>query len=101
MNLPLILFPEEESARSVGFATCLYDHEPLQTGAAGDALMRVANSGNEQRVILRGWMVPGDIYAPVEKGSDIRGLSIIEETRHFFGRVRWGGLREQFCQLPE
>jgi hypothetical protein len=46
-------------------------------------------------------MVPGDIYAPVEKGSDIRGLSIIEETRHFFGRVKWGFLREQFCRLPE
>jgi hypothetical protein len=35
-------------------------------------------------------MMPGDIYALVEKGRDIRGLSIIEETRHFFWKGKVG-----------
>jgi hypothetical protein len=42
-------------------------------------------------VIFCGWTVPGDVYALVETGSDIRGLPIIEETRFFFWKGKVGG----------
>ncbi len=77
MNVPLILFPEEpsapgkidsefayeeEAARSIGFRTERYDHEAVESGDAVAALGRLSDSGDKQRVILRGWMVPGEAY---------------------------------------
>ena len=57
-------FPlEEESARSVGFATCLYDHESLQSGSAIEALVRVTQFKAGKPAILRGWTVLGEVYA--------------------------------------
>lgn len=85
---PLILFPEEsfsdgridsefaleeESARSVGFATALYNHETLQSGSASDALERLPDSRNGQTIILRGWMVPGEIYESLYSALRAKG----------------------------
>ena len=78
MNQPLILFPHEpfspgkidsefvseyDAARVIGFPTGLYDHEAVESGDPKAALRRLQDSYAHQRLILRGWMVPGEAYA--------------------------------------
>lgn len=54
---------EYEAACRVGFPTGLYDHEAVESGDPRGALHRLADSDAPQRLILRGWMVPGEAYA--------------------------------------
>jgi len=78
MNPPLILFPHEPfspgtidsefagecgAARSIGFPTGFYDHETLEAGQPREALNRLPRAEFPQRLILRGWMIPGNEYA--------------------------------------
>ncbi len=78
MTPPLILFPHEpfspgkidsefteeyEAARLIGFSTGFYDHEMVESHEPVEALKWLAESNGKQRVILRGWMLPGEIYA--------------------------------------
>lgn len=78
MNPPLILFPHEpfspskvdtefvsefEAARMIGFPTGFYDHEAIDRGDANSAVNFLADVNDGQRLILRGWMIPGERYA--------------------------------------
>ena len=76
MKTPLILFPHQpfspreidsefaaefEAARTVGFETGFYSHEDVEAGDLELAL-RELRKGEEQQLILRGWMLPGESY---------------------------------------
>lgn len=78
MKPPLILFPHEpfshgkidsefaseyDAAVVIGFQTGLYDHEAVESGDPIAALKRLQDSDAHQKVIFRGWMVPGEAYA--------------------------------------
>ncbi len=89
MKPPLILFPHEpfspgkvdseftveyEAARMIGFATGFYDHEAIEKGDAGVALKYLADTDVLQRLILRGWMIPGERYATLYAALKIKGF---------------------------
>jgi ATP-grasp domain, R2K clade family 3 len=78
MKPALILFPHEpfsprkvdsvfagefDAARMIGFPTGFYDHEATAQGDAGAAVNCLDFADVDQRLILRGWMIPGDRYA--------------------------------------
>ncbi len=89
MNPPVILFPHEpfsprnvdsefvgeyEAARIIGFPTRFYDHELIEQGEA-EAAVKLLAAGDASRLILRGWMIPGERYAAlygalISKGYD-------------------------------
>lgn len=90
MSSPLILFPhqpfsprevdsvfagEMEAAQTIGFATGFYGHEATEAGELKEVLRMLPASQSGQRLILRGWMIPGEAYAAlydglVDKGYD-------------------------------
>jgi len=78
MKPPLILFPHEpfspgridpdfaaehEAARVIGFPTGFYDHEAVEEGRTDEMLRRLPEPQDGQRLILRGWMLPGERYS--------------------------------------
>lgn len=78
MKPPVILFPHEpffprnvdshfacefEAARMIGFPTGFYDHAAIKSGMAEAAVKFLADAGDATRLILRGWMIPGERYA--------------------------------------
>lgn len=88
MRPPLILFPsqpfspseidsdfagEYEAARLIGFRTAFYEHEALEAGHPAQALRHVPASETRSTSILRGWMVPGEIYANLYAALDTKG----------------------------
>jgi hypothetical protein len=77
MNQPLILFPHEpfsprkvdsefggefEAAR-IGFSTGFYDHEATEQSELDAAVRFLADVDVAKRLVLRGWMIPGERYA--------------------------------------
>jgi hypothetical protein len=90
MNPPLILFPHEpfsprkvdsefasefESARMIGFPTGFYDHEAVEQGEAEAAVKFLADVDEPQRLILRGWMIPGERYAALYDALVAKGYA--------------------------
>lgn len=88
MPPPLILFPHEpfsprvidsefaeeyDAAQSIGFATGFYGHEALKAGETQEALAPLPNCPSVQRVILRGWMIPGSAYKSLYEGLKRKG----------------------------
>jgi hypothetical protein len=88
MNPPLILFPHEpfsprkvdsefagefEAARAIGFSTGFYDHEAIALGHAEAALKVLDDAGDSRRLILRGWMMPGERYAALHRALVAKG----------------------------
>jgi hypothetical protein len=74
----LILFPNEPmspkfvdsefkeellAAQKAGFESALYSHEDLEKGNHSEALKRLPERSTNQRTLLRGWMLPGELYA--------------------------------------
>lgn len=53
---------EYEAARVIGLPTAFYDHEALENGNTAEAFRMLPESKTEQRLIFRGWMIPGEIY---------------------------------------
>jgi hypothetical protein len=88
MKPPLILFPNEpfspgridpdfaaelEAARTIGFPTGFYDHEAVVGRRMGEALRRLPETQEGQRLILRGWMLPEEHYASLHDAVLSRG----------------------------
>lgn len=88
MNPIALLFPHEpfapqrvdpeftaeyEAARSVGFPTLFYDHEAVEAGDILAALRRIPPVEGPQRMVLRGWMIPGEAYRVLHDGLAGRG----------------------------
>lgn len=88
MNPPLILFPHEpfsprkvdsefvseyEAARVIGFPTGFYDHEAITCGERERALTYLPSVSAPQRLILRGWMLPGEQYAALYEALVAKG----------------------------
>ncbi|MEM7010016.1 MAG: ATP-grasp domain-containing protein [Verrucomicrobiota bacterium] len=87
MNPPVILFPQEpfcdgevdsafvdefDAARSIGFPTELFAHELIEGGNASESLSKLSLA-NAQRLILRGWMLPGESYAALYEALQAKG----------------------------
>lgn len=67
-------FPQEyDAARLVGFRCITYSHEDLEQGLISECLKLLPPSGGGQRVLLRGWMVPGETYRLLYSGLVERG----------------------------
>lgn len=59
---------EFEAARLVGFPCVEYSHEDLEAGDIEACLRMLPEPGEERRVLLRGWMVPGERYQELHHG---------------------------------
>ncbi|QDT99343.1 ATP-grasp domain-containing protein [Gimesia aquarii] len=64
---------EYEAAKTVGFTTGFYDHDVLEQGDLKTALKPLPFSENKQRLILRGWMIPGEIYTSLFEALQSKG----------------------------
>ncbi len=110
MKPPLILFPHEpfsprkvdsefaaefEAARMIGFPTGFYDHEATEQGNAEAAVRLLGGAGRGQRLILRGWMIPGDRYAELFAALKSKGYEPqtspegYSEAHYIPGAYRW------------
>lgn len=54
---------EHQAAEKAGFETALYSHEALEKGNHSEALRQLSMRSSSQRTLLRGWMLPGELYA--------------------------------------
>lgn len=78
MKPPLILFPHEpayptkvdsaflcefEAAQKLGFPTGLFDHDATQRGEAEAAVKLLSDAIGVDRLVFRGWMIPGERYS--------------------------------------
>jgi hypothetical protein len=68
------LAPEYEAARFIGFQTALYHHGALFAGDLEGALAPLDGVRFEGAAILRGWMVPGEIYQSFYECLKARGI---------------------------
>lgn len=64
---------EYEAAGSAGFPCFLNSHEDLERGEIAIALKALPDPGEERRVLIRGWMVPGERYRSLHDGLLARG----------------------------
>lgn len=65
---------EYAAACDAGFATALYDHGALVRGEGALALARIPVATGEP-IVLRGWMMPGEIYGLLETMLRERGYA--------------------------
>lgn len=91
MTSILILFPHEpfspgridsefsaeyEAARFIGFSTAFYDHEAVENFDLAEALGSLPKTGDAQKAILRGWMLPGENYSALYDALKQKGYHL-------------------------
>ena len=64
---------EYEAARRVGFTCAAYSHEDLEAGRLEACLDMLPAPGEEPRILLRGWMVPGEKYRLLHEALTAKG----------------------------
>jgi hypothetical protein len=64
---------EYEAARLVGFRCVLYSHEDLEAGEMRTCLRTLREPEEDRRILVRGWMVPGEVYAMLHAALLERG----------------------------
>ncbi|QJE95306.1 ATP-grasp domain-containing protein [Luteolibacter luteus] len=64
---------EYEAARLAGFPCTLYSHEDLEAGDIVKALKMLPEPGEDRRILMRGWMAPGERYRLLHAGLSDRG----------------------------
>ncbi|MEQ8635596.1 ATP-grasp domain-containing protein [Gimesia maris] len=88
----LILFPHEAFSRSeidsafseehraalkAGWKTVFYDHDALTQGDTGITVQGLPVTTLSQKLILRGWMLPGEIYAKLYESVRSKGYQLV------------------------
>ncbi len=68
---------ECEAAKNAGFLTVFYDDISLQAGEVQSALKRLTFFDPTQKLILRGWMIPGERYTQLNMELEDRGGALI------------------------
>lgn len=77
---------ERVAAALVGFETCLYSHERLVEGDLDEAFRGVASCGNSLNpILLRGWMVPGEVYSQLYSALALRGYFLVTAPSAYEG----------------
>jgi hypothetical protein len=74
---------EYEAARLAGFPCMLYSHEDVEAGEIGKALRMLPEPGEERRVLLRGWMLPGERYRLLHDGLLERGYTPVTKPEAY------------------
>jgi len=76
---------ELEHAELAGFSTSLYSHEALTEGDIAGSLdgIRYTDSGSPRFVLLRGWMIPGEIYAQLYEALLTRSYCFFVNPRAY------------------
>jgi hypothetical protein len=64
---------EYEAACLAGFRCIAYSHEDLEAGNMEECLRMLPEPGDEKRVLVRGWMVPGETYRLLHEGLTTHG----------------------------
>jgi hypothetical protein len=64
---------EYEAARRVGFACAAYSHGALKEDKLETCLEMLPTPGEERRILLRGWMVPGEKYRLLHDALTAKG----------------------------
>ena len=88
----LILFPHEafsrneidsafsdeyEAALTAGWKTVFYDHDAIEQGESTLAIQELPLSTSLQKLILRGWMLPGETYAKLYQAVRTKGYELV------------------------
>lgn len=79
----------------IGFPTGFYDHEATEQGNAEAAVRLLGGAERGQRLILRGWMIPGDRYAELFAALKSKGYEPqtspegYSEAHYIPGAYRW------------
>ncbi len=69
---------EFEAARAIGFKTLLYDHDLLGSDGPGSAIKFIEPiEPRGAPIILRGWMLPGEIYAAFHSALQDKGHKLL------------------------
>ncbi|MEW2069217.1 ATP-grasp domain-containing protein [Streptomyces sp. NPDC007346] len=97
-NRPDPHFADEAAAvRAAGGGTALVDHDALLAGDATGAVARVARDSGPYW--YRGWMVPSDRYAELERALAVRGCALLIGAADYRRAHELPGWYEVFADL--
>lgn len=68
---------EHEAALTAGWKTVFYDHDAIEQGESTIAIQGLPVSTYLQKLILRGWMLPGETYAKLYEAVRTRGYELV------------------------